>query len=207
MKKHILIVAIIVTIITALSGCLSTVHPLFTEKDLLFDSRLLGTWQYEDGNDSISFERGTEASFKQLPPALRKLANKAYVMTAKDDEGEAKYYAFLTRIGNGLYLDYYPYINEPLQDFEPFYMQHIVKMHSFFQLNFNDNGTFTTRQFEGDFLKDLIDKNQIRIKYQKRFDGSYVITAPTEELRQYVLKYGEVSEAYNSKSVVHTRIR
>ena len=195
--KKLFIIAVTIAIVTALSGCLSTLHPLFTEKDLVFDPRLLGRWK--EGDDTIMFEQGTAASFNQLPEKLRSLASKAYVMTGQEDGNEVKYYAFLTRLGKELYLDYYPYENARQKNYDGFYKQHLTKMHIFYRLRFNNDGSFGVRMFDGDFLKKLIDNKQIRIKHEIRFDGSYVITASTEELQQYVMKYADVAGALGSE--------
>jgi DNA-binding PadR family transcriptional regulator len=199
MKKY-LITAAIIVMVTALSGCLSTLHPLFTDKELVFDTRLLGRWQAGDGDDTAIFERGTPASFNQLPDALRKLSDKGYLVTIRDDNAVVKYYAFLTSLGKQLYIDYYPCENAQQSKYDGFYKQHLVKMHSFYRIRFNDDRSFETSQFDEDFLKKLIDNKQIRIKYEVRYDGNYVITASTEELQQYVLKYGDVPEAYYKES-------
>jgi len=188
------------TMVTVLSGCLSTLHPLFTEKELVFDTRLLGRWQAGDGNDIATFEQGTPANFDQLPEAMRKLSNKGYLVTIKDDNTVAKYYAFLTSLGKQLYIDYYPCENAKQSKYDDFYKQHLVKMHSFYRIRFNDDQSFETSQFDEDFLKQLIDKKQIRIKYEVRWDGNYIITASTSELQQYVLKYGDVPDAYYKES-------
>jgi hypothetical protein len=194
--KKLFIIAATVVLVTALTGCLSTLHPLFTEKELVFDNRLLGRWKVGDGTDIAIFEKGTPASFNQLPEALRKLSNKGYLVTIQDDNIVVKYYAFLTSLGKQLYIDYYPCENVQQVRYDGFYKQHLVKMHSFYRIRFNDDQSFETSQFDEDFLKKLIDNKQIRIKYEVRFDGNYVITAPTEELQQYVLKYGDDPEAY-----------
>ena len=195
MKKHILIVAVIM-LVTTLSGCLSTLHPLFTEKDLVYDTRLLGSWRVGDGNDTAFIERGTAASFAQLSEPLRRLANKAYVVTFRDDKETVKYYAFLTRLGKELYLDYFPFEDAHQLQYDAFYKQHLVKMHTFYRIRFNDDRSFEVSQFDEGFLEQLIKNKQIRIRHEIRFDGTYVITAPTEELQQYVLKYNDVPEAY-----------
>lgn len=206
MQKQILIVAIVITLITALSGCLSALHPLFTEKDLAYDTRLLGSWRAGDGNDTAIIERGTAASFAQLAPPLRKLANKAYIVTYRDGKQEVKYYAFLTKLGKELYLDYYPCEDAHQQQYDGFYKQHLVKMHSFYRVRFNDDRSFEISQFGEGFLEELIKSKQIRIRHEIRFDGSYVITAPTEELQQYVIKYSDVPEAYyKDNNAIYTK--
>lgn len=194
MKKHILIVAILV-LITAVSSCLNTLHPLFTEKELVFDPRLLGSWRAGNGDDTAVFEKGTAASFSQLPEGLRKLAGKCYVVTLKDKE-TVKYFAFLTKLGKELYLDYYPFEDAFMQDYDGFYKQHLVKLHSFYRVRFTSDNKFDISQFDEGFMEELIKNKKIRIRHEVRFDGTYVITAPTEELQQYVIKYSDVPEAY-----------
>jgi hypothetical protein len=201
MKKTI-IAALLVVIISTLSGCLATLHPLFTEKDLVFDPRLLGSWKTPDNNDVLVFEKGTSRNFSALPAPMQALADKAYLLTIKEKGNvpETKLYAFLSRIGNSLYLDYYPAENSYQQQYEDFYKQHFIKMHTFERIRFHNDQSFETSQFDHNYLKALIAKKQIRIQHEIRTDGSYVITAPTEELQQYVLKYGDVKEAYENTS-------
>ena len=209
MKKYIIVV-VVIALVTTLTGCLATLHPLFTEKDLVFDPRLIGKWGADD-EESFTFEKGTPASFNQLPEHLRQLSGKAYVVTYRDEddeEEELKFYAFLTKLGNELYLDYYPFASNYQMDYSPFYMQHLVRMHSFYRIRFLNDQSFEIGQFNDSFLKGLIDKKQIRIKHEVRYDGSYVITAPTEDLQQYVLKYGAVPEAYQQESIsTYTKLK
>ena len=199
MKK--IIAAILITgIITLLSGCLSTLHPLFTEKDLVFDPRLIGSWNNgPDDNGSIVFARGSTENFRDLPQSLQAIANKAYAVTMTDKDGEIKYYAFLSRIGNELYLDYYPAETSRQKQYDDFFKQHLVKLHSLYHVQFAQNQSLRIRQFDEGFLKNLINNKKIRISHEVMFDGSYLITASTEELQQYVLKYGDVPEAYSNE--------
>ena len=39
----------------ALMGCFQSIHPLFHEKDLVFDENLLGSWSH--GNNTWTFEK------------------------------------------------------------------------------------------------------------------------------------------------------
>ena len=201
--KKVLMLSVVVVLITLLSGCMRTLHPLFTEKDLEFDGRLVGSWHTDpDDNEYIQFEQGSAASFSKLPESLQRLAGKAYLLRMFDGSGEASYvfYAFLCRIGGQLYLDYYPAENKHQQYYDKFYLAHEVKMHSFFHVQFTSDGGMKLDEFSQDFLDELIKKNKIRIQHEVRFDGTYVITAPTEELQQYVLKYSDVPEAYSNEN-------
>jgi hypothetical protein len=208
MKK--LLTATVLVVIIMLSGCLSAVHPLFTEKDLEFDPGLVGSWQVGEDEEIYTFQQGTAESFGHLPESMQQLASKAYVLTVrgrKTNEERSKYYAFLARIGKHLYLDYYPIETKGQKEYSAFYKSSFVRMHSFFRLVPGENGkTMKIGQFADGYLTKLIEKKQIRIRHERKMDGSYVITAPTEELQQYVTKYGDVDEAFQDNKT-YTKIQ
>jgi hypothetical protein len=58
------------------------------------------------------------------------------------------------------------------------------------------------RALNGDFVRDLIAKNKLRIRHEQQqlSAGSLLLTASTEELQQYVLKYGDVDDAFETVS-------
>jgi hypothetical protein len=80
-------------------------------------------------------------------------------------------------------------------------------MHSFYRFQQKMDGkTISIERFAENYLRTLIDAKKVRIKHEVKIDGTYVITAPTEELQQYVQKYSDVAEAYESKET-YTRIK
>ena len=202
--KKLIFITVVTGMIALLSGCLSTLHPLFTEKDLVFDPRLVGTWKEgSDGDGKIIIEQGSASSFGDLPANLQAVANKAYNLTIIDEDGETKYYSFLVRIGKNLYLDYYPADNARRKQYDEFFKQHLVKLHSLYRLDSLDSKSFVVSRFKESFLSDLISNKKIRISHEVLFDGSYLITASTEELQQYVLKYGDTPAAYQDEKGDH----
>jgi hypothetical protein len=81
-------------------------------------------------------------------------------------------------------------------------------MHSIYRIKFADNNSIDIQRLDGDYLKNLIKNKQIRIKHEEMEDGSFVITASTEELQQYLIKYSDVPEAYNKdNSDSYSRIK
>ncbi|WP_315818701.1 hypothetical protein [Paraflavitalea speifideaquila] len=118
-------------------------------------------------------------------------------MGRESKEEKRKYYVFLARIGKHQYLDYYPIETKMQKKYAAFYKSSYVRMHSFFRLLSGEYGnSIKIGQFADSYLQKLIEQKQIRIRHEKKIDGSYVITAPTEELQQYVAKYGDVDEAF-----------
>ncbi len=199
--KKVLVIAGIMVLVVSLAGCLSTLHPLFTEKDFVFEPLLIGTWKDDTNSDEVmTFERGTAQSFANLPENLQQVAGKAYLVTIRNSSKneEFRYYAFLGKIGQVYYLDYYPAENRFQKGYDVFYKQHLVKMHSIYRLQIKNNQSIQVSQFDEKYMREQIDQKKIRIQHEVYYDGSYVITAPTEQLQQYVLKYGNVEEAYYS---------
>jgi hypothetical protein len=86
-----------------LGGCIPvmSLHPLFTEKDLAFDEKLLGTWV--DANETM-----WQFSDANKP-------EKAYKLIFTDKEGKkGSFVAHLVKLENRLFLDVYP--SEPPWD-------------------------------------------------------------------------------------------
>jgi hypothetical protein len=201
--KRVLTALAAIVFISGLSGCLSTLFPLFTQNDIVFDRRLIGKWDTGKDNKRAVFEQGSPNAFAELPEGLKKISDRGYILTITNLTGNEinKYYAFLVKIGSNHYFDYYPAETGKEKRYDAFFKMHHTKLHSFFRVKFNNDSSFEISQFDEGYLRNLIDQKQIRIRHEKRFDGSYLITAPTSELQQYVMKYSDVPEAYFKESI------
>jgi hypothetical protein len=208
MKKIRLIAALFFTAII-LGGCLTTLHPIFREKDLVMDAKLFGSWEKTKDKTKVIYRRPEATEVKALSAALQKVADKIYVLEEKDDHGNTKsaYYAFMVKLGKYYYMDFYPTEEKERQTAEDFFAVHFIPMHSIYRIQFTNNNSFAMQQLDAGYLEKLISNKQIRIKHEVSDDGKFVITAPTEELQQYLIKYSDVPEAYNGdNSNNYTRI-
>lgn len=191
----------IIALLLGLSSCLSTVHPIFTEKDLVFDQKLLGNWQKNDSTQKIMLQI-TAASPKDFGEnhSLRKLQGKTYAIKwqASATDPVITYLGFLVKLGNNFYMDYFP-ADLPLK-FDQFYSSHYTKMHTCFRLDFKNDKSFGLKQFSDKFLQKLIENKKIQISHEKRKD-QFIVTASTQELQQYLLKYNNVPGAYYETSI------
>ena len=197
MKKLHAIAALV--LLLGLSSCLSTIHPIFTEKDLLFDPKLIGHWKYDakPAGGTVEITKATSQDLNELP-TLRKLEGKVYKAIYKDAQGvtEAAYFGFLVKLGKNFYMDFYPAETPATMSYDEFYRGHYVKMHTAYRINFTSGNSFELKQLDESFLKNLIKDKKIRISHEITDDESFVVTAPTEELQQYIIKYGDTPEAY-----------
>ena len=207
--KRILLLTGLFFCLLLLNGCLTTLHPIFTEKDLVFDPRLTGNWKKSKDSSSARYRQANSEDLEELSPSLQRNAARIYIMEEKDAQGKTRShsYAFLVKLGKYYYLDYYPGAlrnNEPAGEF---FAAHYVPMHRIYRIKFTGNHSFDIQQLDAGFLEKLILNKQVRLKHEVTDDGSYLITAPTADLQQYLIKYSDTPEAYNNdNSDTYTRI-
>lgn len=185
-----------------LSGCLTTLHPIFTEEDLAYDPKLIGTWK-TDNRIVVITNLATENSV-ELPGNVSSIKQKGYLISYQRENGEIteRYIAFLARIGRHLYFDYFPASKKEDRKFDEFFEVHFVKMHTSYRVEILNDGSFELSQLDGSYVKSLIDEKKIRISHEKDADDNIVITAPTSELQQYIIKYGDDPAAYRSDKTI-----
>lgn len=207
--KKIFLLSTFLFLLLFLSGCLTTLHPIFTEKDLVYKPDLIGTWETKQNNDEGWAEISPLGKDKSiaLPGNVATIKDKGYLVTFKNKEEKVTeiYIAFLAQIGKHLYFDYYPVPTEAEKNSDEFYMQHFVKMHTPYRVDIQKNGGFELDQLEGSYLDKLIEEKKVRIRHEINSDGGIVITASTEELQQYILKYGDDPEAFRNEKTIFSK--
>jgi len=216
MKKIALTTAFALLLIF-LSSCLTTLHPIFTTKDIVYEPKLLGTWKKGSEGDKgpgVITENGTaiitnlaaENSI-ELPGNISSIKQKGYLISYQRGDGEIsdQYIAFLARIGKHLYFDYYPTDKKEDPKLDEFFGVHFVRMHTSYRVEILKDGSFELSQLDGSYVKSLIDEKKIRISHEKDATGNTVITASTDELQQYIIKYGDEPGAYGSEKTVFTK--
>ncbi len=179
------------------AGCgpIFSLHPLFTEENLTFDERLLGSW-VDDVNkpeQSWEFSRLGPVDQNTLEGVFKGVEDRLYRLTVKGDEnGKGVFIACLGKVAGKLFLDIYPakFPSGP---------QDVKKM----ELGYNalflmPVHTFAKVELAGDELKviltddekfdDLIKAEPNAVKYD-RVDERLVLTATPKELQAFVTKY------------------
>lgn len=207
--KKIILTSAFALLLVFLTGCLTTLHPIFTEKDIAYDPKLIGTWKTENqGNKGIAVitNLSTESSV-ELPGNISSIKQKGYLVSFLDENGATseRYIAFLARIGKHLYFDYFPADKKGDRKIDEFFAAHFVKMHTSYRVEISNDGSFELSQLDEGYVTKLIDEKKIRISYEKGADDNTVITASTKELQQYLLKYGDEPSAYRSEKTVFSK--
>ena len=176
----------VLAMMTLWPGCTRSLHPLYREADLTFDSQLLGIWAEEGGKETWT---------------LQKSGAKAYVLTSRDEEKTVKYDAHLLRLGKFVFLDLYP------KDADE---GAAVAAHLFFKVLRTGN-TAQVAGLDESWLKKMAADKKLSIAHvlvpahnQDSSEESIFLTASTQELQEFVLKYAENTEAF-SPTELHRR--
>ncbi|HYT62185.1 MAG TPA: hypothetical protein VEL06_18540 [Haliangiales bacterium] len=179
-----------------ISGCLPTsINPLYTDKDLVFDPALIGVWrEKDDSKETWKFEPAGE---------------KGYQFVYTDDEGKSgRFEAHLLKLGDARFLDFFP-DESGLEEMNrsAFYKFHFLRTHSFLKVSQIEPALQMT-PLDLKWLREFLGKNPKAVRHEKIGEGDdaqIVLTAPTPELQKFVLKHlkseGAFGEPINLKRV------
>jgi hypothetical protein len=177
---------------TVVAGCVPSLHPLYTEKDLVFDAALVGVWsEKEDASETWAFEKTGEKAFKLV-----------YTVDGKSGEFEAH----LLKLGNTLFLDLYP-DGKGLDELNrnDFYKSHLIPGHTFAKVT-RIEPSVQMAFLNPDWLKELLEQNPKAIRHEKVSDR-IVLTASTKELQEFVLKNVNTKDAFGGEPSDLKRIK
>lgn len=85
--------AALLGLVLGLAACVPVVslNPLYTDKDIVFDPALVGTWSDKDGEGFLTFSKRNDASYD--------------VLMTDDDRKEARFVGHLVKLGARRFLD------------------------------------------------------------------------------------------------------
>jgi hypothetical protein len=166
-----------------LGGCVPvlSLHPLFNEKDVVFDEKLLGTWV--DPNTTWEFSRIAEPK-------------NAYKLIFSDKEGKkGLFVAHLVKLKDKLFLDACP---APWEQQDPNKIEwayntlFLIPAHTFIKINSIEPQLKMLRT-DDEQMREFLKADPNAVKHTVLEDKP-VLTASTNELQAFVLKY-----AYDSR--------
>lgn len=180
-----------------LGGCVPvmSLHPLYTEKDVVFEERLLGRWVDEPNSPEITWE------FTRIEEP-----NNAYNLVFSDEEGKkGSFVAHLVRLQNRLFLDVYP--SEPPWEIEdpnklelPYNSFFLIPAHTFIKIDFNGPKLKMWLTNDED-MKKLLKEEPNAVKHTF-IEDKLILTAPTKQLQNFVLKYADDKRVFKSEIVL-----
>jgi len=180
--QNILKIFVVVWAALSLTGCAPSLHPFFTDEDVVFNEALLGVWIGDSGKKCL-FTRSGDNHYELL-----------YV----EDES-ARFEAQLIELGGATFLDLYP--NPPGKG-NGLYSVNFVPAHTLARVTIGED-SISIAMMNGDWLKQLSDRNQLDLAHERLDDEMVALTAPTRELRAFALKHADSKEAFCEAEVFH----
>jgi hypothetical protein len=194
-------IIVLIGILALLAGsCIPSLFPLFTKDDIVFDDRIIGTWE------ASGVSRWTIEKLEYHPKAT--FMNPKWTEADEESDMENVHYRMLVEDWDGgdtveatfiltlLVLDGQMYVNFKPQSYElhhGFLSWHMIEANIFAKIGFQDD-QFLLTYFDPDYLEEMIDKNRIRISHIW-LDDFLLITAPTKDLQKFVIKYANEEDA------------
>ena len=195
MKTDINRIPLVLTLIVAMivAGCVPSLNPLYTDKDVVFEPALVGVWaEKEDSEETWAFEKAGDKAYK-------------LVYTEKGKKGEFKVH--LVKLGNTLFLDLYP-DDTALKEIDrnDFYKSHLLLAHTFAKVT-QIEPRLQMAFFNPDWLKKLLEKDPKAVRHEKIDEDRIVLTASTKELQGFVLEHANTKDAFGDEPSNLKRIK
>lgn len=213
--KKLLIATILLIGVILQSSCLTSLQPLVTADKIIADQRIVGSWQTEDR--LVKIEEVLKSDFyknqKESTDEMKKdsvLYGKSYIVTIRKNGIDHYLLGSLTRLGNELYMDLIPLTTQnklhpenDVYNFAVFY----APVFTFVKIEIAGASNITLKFPDGDFIKDQIKSGNMSIKHeQDNLFGSFLITASSSDLQQFVMKYGHDERLFDkSNSITLTK--
>jgi hypothetical protein len=164
-------IATIVVGLLLLTGCVVSLHPVYTQGDIVFEPALVGRWA--EGPDVFQFE---------------KAGDKTYRLTYTDESGASgTFTAHLLKLDGDLYLDLFP--EDPELKENDFYKMHIVAVHTFMRVK-QISPQLQMAFMDYDWLDKLLEKTPEALKHERE-ENRVIVTASTKELQAFLRKYSK----------------
>jgi len=174
MQRKAIQLSIIAFIAALIGGCVPSWNALFTEKDLIFDAKLVGAF---NGDDDETWE-------------FAKDGDKKYKLTYTDKEGKATFEAHLLKIQDRQFLD----VQLDEKGYEGLKLNALAKLtmvpaRIFFRVD-EMGGSLKLAAVNPDWLGKHLEKDPKAIAYLKKGDLLF-FTAETKDLQSFVMKHVE----------------
>lgn len=161
-----------------LLGCVPSIHSLFTEKDLIFESALVGEWASQNAKETWTLTKSGEKEYK--------------LVYADEKGGKGEFVVHLLKVEGRLFLDLFPV--EPDLKENAFYRIHLLPMHTFMRVR-QITPTLQVQVLSPDWIKKYLQENPGAIRYEK-VDDNIVLTAQPKELQAFLVKHEKTADAW-----------
>ncbi|HUU18393.1 MAG TPA: hypothetical protein VMW72_14680 [Sedimentisphaerales bacterium] len=183
-----------------LGGCIPvmSLHSLYTEENVVFEEKLLGTWVDDPNSPEVIWE------FTHIDEPKN-----AYKLIFSDDKGKGSFVAHLVKLRNRLFLDVYPgelpwEPDDPNKEVKWLYnVFFLVPVHTFIKVD-SIEPQLKMRLTNDDKMEELLKEDPNAVKHTS-IEDMLILTASTKELQAFVLKYADDNRVFTNEVVLNRR--
>ncbi len=174
--------ALITFLGAALCGCVLSLHPLFTDGERIFEPGLDGVWQDKEKKSTFTLWWFADGKFYFLRTELK-------------DQPNGDFNAVLGTVGKYRFLEIIPRRPDNIHA-KSFYGGHFIQAFSFWKVALGGD-TLTLTPLNYQWFEEMIKAKKLDIKHEQQEGGFIMLTASTEELKAFVLKYADDKSAFS----------
>jgi hypothetical protein len=222
MKK--IFIALFISLVV-MQSCVTSLQPLATYDTATVDDRLVGTWN-SDGQDyqvqkffdSDLFKKikkemdkykgnaDKELSIKEMEAFAPILFFKSYVVTYTKDKIDYLMFGSLVKLNGQLFINFAPvdiHTDKNNERAIESIQTDRLATHTIARVQFTNSNTVKLDFIDGGFLYDQVKAGRMKIKNERDdLYDTFLITASTDELQQFIQKYGNDDRFFNKENSV-----
>jgi hypothetical protein len=173
MKRSLM--AIGLTLLVA--GCVPSLNPLFTEKDLVSDPALPGVWVESDSTATWNFSKTGENKYK--------------LVQANSGGRKAEFDVRLVKLNDRRFLDLYvSKLSDPEIELNEWASASLVPAHLILQV-YGIGKTLKIAAMNPDWIKEHLEQHPDALEHRMIEKDRVLITASTKDLQKYILLHAE----------------
>ena len=181
-----------------LAGCVPvmSLYPLYTEKDVVFEEKLLGSWLQDNDESTWEFSRTDEPK------------NAYKLIFADNEDRKGSFVAHLVKLQDRLFLDVYP-SELPWEPEDPnkadwlYNSLFLIPAHTFIKVESIEPQLRMRLTIESE-LKELLEENPDAVRHTT-IEDRLVLTASTKEVQAFVLKYADNDRLFGVETVLNRK--
>ena len=187
------------TLTVMLTGCVSSIHPIYTEKELVYDEALLGVWHSTkpESNETYHVTRTGERAY--------------HLVLTDNNEKQGDFHVHLASVQGTLFLNVQP-AKLPLESrFPNLWNIHIIRGH-FFCMVEQIEPELKIKILDIDWLEQHLENEPSAIDHtilthaSNNEQGKIVLTASTEKLQQFAIKHLKTPGAFTDSESLRKEI-
>ena len=180
-----------------IGGCVPvlSLHPLYTEKDIIVDKKLRGTWIDDPNSPKTTWE------FKNIDEPK----NAYKLIFTDEDEKKGSFVARLVKLQDKLFMDVYPAAlpsdtNESSELAWPHNAFFLIPAHCFLKVDSIEPQLKLRLMLESN-LEELLKENPDAVEHTY-VDDRLVLTGSTKKLQTFVLKYADDERVFTDQLIL-----